>query len=79
MNDSFYEYYGVEIPGYNANLMRARASFSSTEEKKLLHRINWYLIQLLVLITKLIVLILPMYVNCPKVYKQLFLNRITIY
>lgn len=35
------------IPGYNANLMSARATLSSAEEKKLLRRIDWHLIPLL--------------------------------
>lgn len=40
--------YGEElIPGYDANLMGARATLSSAEEKKLLRRIDWHLIPLL--------------------------------
>lgn len=35
------------IPGYDATLMRARATLSSAEEKKLLRRIDWHLIPLL--------------------------------
>ncbi|KAK1149021.1 hypothetical protein N8T08_007696 [Aspergillus melleus] len=35
------------IPGYDANLMQARATLSSDEEKKLLRRIDWHLIPLL--------------------------------
>lgn len=35
------------IPGYDANLMSARATLSSTEEKKLLRRIDWHLLPLL--------------------------------
>ncbi|OKP00349.1 hypothetical protein PENSUB_7806 [Penicillium subrubescens] len=35
------------IPGYDANLMGARATLSSAEEKKLLRRIDWHLIPLL--------------------------------
>ncbi|KAE8337788.1 hypothetical protein BDV24DRAFT_177259 [Aspergillus arachidicola] len=46
-NDSLPEYEGDVIPGYDANLMRARASLSSAEEKKLLRRIDWHLIPLL--------------------------------
>ncbi|GAB1201107.1 hypothetical protein APSETT444_010494 [Aspergillus pseudonomiae] len=45
--DTLPEYEGDVIPGYDANLMRARASLSSTEEKKLLRRIDWHLIPLL--------------------------------
>ncbi|KAH7268685.1 major facilitator superfamily domain-containing protein [Fusarium solani] len=36
-----------EITGYDDSLMRARAALSSTEEKKLLRRIDWHLIPLL--------------------------------
>jgi len=36
-----------EITGYDANLMRARVTLSSNEEKKLLRRIDWHLIPLL--------------------------------
>ncbi|UPK92896.1 hypothetical protein LCI18_003831 [Fusarium solani-melongenae] len=36
-----------EITGYDDSLMRARATLSSTEEKKLLRRIDWHLIPLL--------------------------------
>lgn len=36
-----------DITGYNDSLMRARATLSSTEEKKLLRRIDWHLIPLL--------------------------------
>ncbi|KAL2679217.1 hypothetical protein Neosp_009984 [[Neocosmospora] mangrovei] len=36
-----------EITGYDDSLMRARAALSSTEEKKLLKRIDWHLIPLL--------------------------------
>lgn len=40
--------YGAEhIPGYDADLMSARATLSSGEEKKLLRRIDWHLIPLL--------------------------------
>ncbi|GMF75421.1 unnamed protein product [Aspergillus oryzae] len=46
-NGSLPEYEGDVIPGYDANLMRARASLSSAEEKKLLRRIDWHLIPLL--------------------------------
>lgn len=35
------------IPGYDANLMGARATLSSAEEKRLLRRIDWHLIPLL--------------------------------
>ncbi|OOQ88394.1 pantothenate transporter [Penicillium brasilianum] len=35
------------IPGYDADLMSARATLSSAEEKKLLRRIDWHLIPLL--------------------------------
>jgi hypothetical protein len=35
------------IPGYDPTLMRARATLSSAEEKKLLRRIDWHLIPLL--------------------------------
>lgn len=35
------------IPGYDATLMRARATLTSAEEKKLLRRIDWHLIPLL--------------------------------
>ncbi|PLB52109.1 pantothenate transporter [Aspergillus steynii IBT 23096] len=35
------------IPGYDANLMQARATLSSEEEKKLLRRIDWHLLPLL--------------------------------
>lgn len=35
------------IPGYDAHLMRARATLSNEEEKKLLRRIDWRLIPLL--------------------------------
>lgn len=45
--NSLPEYEGEHIPGYDANLMRARATLSSTEEKKLLRRIDWHLIPLL--------------------------------
>lgn len=38
------------ITGYNAELMAARVTMSSTEEKKLLWRIDWHLIPLLSLI-----------------------------
>ncbi|KAJ5628617.1 pantothenate transporter [Penicillium lividum] len=38
---------GDYIPGYDADLMRARAALSSEEEKKLLRRIDWHLIPLL--------------------------------
>lgn len=46
-NGSLPEYEGDVIPGYDANLMRARASLSSAEERKLLRRIDWHLIPLL--------------------------------
>ncbi|KAJ4255115.1 hypothetical protein NW757_004617 [Fusarium falciforme] len=36
-----------EITGYDDSLMRARATLSSVEEKKLLRRIDWHLIPLL--------------------------------
>jgi hypothetical protein len=36
-----------EITGYDANLMRARVTLSSNEEKKLLRRIDWHLLPLL--------------------------------
>jgi hypothetical protein len=35
------------IPGYDATLMRARATLSAAEEKRLLRRIDWHLIPLL--------------------------------
>ncbi|KAJ5502245.1 hypothetical protein N7463_005119 [Penicillium fimorum] len=38
------------IPGYDATLMRARATLSSAEEKKLLRHIDWHLIPLLAVI-----------------------------
>lgn len=38
---------GEFIPGYDANLMQARAALSYEEEKKLLRRIDWHLIPLL--------------------------------
>jgi hypothetical protein len=40
-------YEAEHIPGYDADLMSARATLSSTEEKKLLRRIDWHLIPLL--------------------------------
>ncbi|KAE8370147.1 major facilitator superfamily domain-containing protein [Aspergillus caelatus] len=46
-HDSLPEYEGDVIPGYDATLMRARASLSSAEEKRLLRRIDWHLIPLL--------------------------------
>ncbi|KAJ5414582.1 pantothenate transporter [Penicillium cosmopolitanum] len=47
---SLKEYDEDIIPGYDANLMRARASLSSVEEKRLLRRIDWHLIPLLAII-----------------------------
>lgn len=47
---SIKEYDEDIIPGYDANLMRARASLSSVEEKRLLRRIDWHLIPLLAII-----------------------------
>jgi putative SOS response-associated peptidase YedK len=41
------EYEAELIPGYDANLMGARATLSSAEEKRLLRRIDWHLIPLL--------------------------------
>lgn len=38
---------GDFIPGYDADLMQARATLSSEEEKKLLRRIDWRLLPLL--------------------------------
>lgn len=38
---------GANITGYGASMMRARATLSSDEEKKLLRRIDWRLIPLL--------------------------------
>lgn len=49
-DSSLHEYDGETIPGYNADLMRARASLSSVEEKKLLRRVDWHLIPLLAVI-----------------------------
>lgn len=49
-NGSLHEYEDHIIPGYDANLMRARASFSSAEETRLLRRIDWHLIPLLAII-----------------------------
>lgn len=49
-DSSLHEYDGEAIPGYNADLMRARASLSSVEEKKLLRRVDWHLIPLLAVI-----------------------------
>ncbi|KAE8389547.1 major facilitator superfamily domain-containing protein [Aspergillus alliaceus] len=49
-SDPLPEYEGELIPGYDANLMRARATLSSAEEKKLLRRIDWHLIPLLAVI-----------------------------
>ncbi|KAL4889660.1 pantothenate transporter [Aspergillus ambiguus] len=46
-NDPLPEYKEELIPGYNANLMGARATLSSDEEKKLLRRIDWHLLPLL--------------------------------
>ncbi|KAJ5095120.1 pantothenate transporter [Penicillium argentinense] len=43
----FTEYEDDIIPGYDSNLMRARAMLSSADEKKLLRRIDWHLIPLL--------------------------------
>lgn len=37
----------LEITGYDADLMRARATLSNVEEKKLLRRVDWHLIPLL--------------------------------
>jgi hypothetical protein len=47
---SFEKYDEDIIPGYDANLMRARASLSSVEEKRLLRKIDWRLIPLLAVI-----------------------------
>lgn len=38
-----------DIPGYDAELMQARATLSSDEEKKLLRKIDWRLLPLLAL------------------------------
>ena len=38
---------GESITGYDASLMRARATLSNKEEKQLLRRIDWHLIPLL--------------------------------
>lgn len=40
---------GDLIPGYDAELMQARATLSSDEEKKLLRKIDWRLLPLLAL------------------------------
>lgn len=36
-----------EIVGYDANIMRARTALSAKEEKRLLRKIDWYLLPLL--------------------------------
>ncbi|KAJ5128414.1 hypothetical protein N7448_002133 [Penicillium atrosanguineum] len=41
------EYEDRAIPGYDANLMRLRATLSSAEEQRLLRRIDWHLLPLL--------------------------------
>lgn len=46
-NDILPEYEDGAIPGYDARLMRLRATLSSAEEKKLLRRIDWHLLPLL--------------------------------
>ncbi|KAA8642883.1 hypothetical protein EYZ11_007795 [Aspergillus tanneri] len=46
-NGEFPTYDQRLIPGYDANLMRARAALSSDEEKQVLRRIDWHLIPLL--------------------------------
>ncbi len=47
-SDVLPEYDGEEenITGYDADLMRARASLSTEEEKKLLRRVDWHIIPL---------------------------------
>ena len=46
-NDILPEDENRAIPGYDANLMRLRATLSSAEERKLLRRIDWHLLPLL--------------------------------
>lgn len=46
-NGDLPEYVAGAIPGYDGNIMRSRATLSSTEEKRLLRRIDWHLIPLL--------------------------------